>query len=204
MDRYDVRHFDPNICSEPALDDSELHSMRFAELQSARVSEARVFGMSGEERRLYIVSISCDAPANDTHQPSEPNEPEPDKFVLPVQVPDSMTTPRTHRQFEIIEHTARFIADQPPDRASRMELTIQGKQGTNADFEFLNQTSALYPFYTHIVWLMRTNLYSYAESSSESEHEAHGGSEPQAAPLDEKAKRRLRAVEFLRLKRKKI
>ncbi|KAJ2531506.1 NADH:ubiquinone oxidoreductase [Coemansia sp. RSA 1937] len=195
LDRYDARHFDQNSCSEPALDDEELHSMRFAELEHARVSEAQVFGMSGEDRRMYIESIGCDAP-NSTLQLSEPNDPEPNKLKLPVQVPDSMTTPRTLRQFEIIEHTARFIANQPPDRASCMELTIQGKQGTSADFEFLNQTSALYPFYTHVVWLMRTNLYSYTASSSDSEHEAHGGSEPLAAPLDEKAKRRLRAVEL--------
>ncbi|KAJ2542745.1 NADH:ubiquinone oxidoreductase [Coemansia sp. RSA 1853] len=201
LDRYDVRHFDQiSSSSEATLADSELHSIRFAELESAHVSELRVFEMSGEERRMYIESIGRHAPKDATFLSSESK---PNEFILPVHVPDSMPAPRTRRQFEIIEHTARFIADQPIDRAPRMELTIQGKQGTSADFEFLNQTSVLYPFYTHIVWLMRTNLYAYTESSSESEQDEApvlpSGSEPLAAPLDEKAKRRLRAfyeVEF--------
>ncbi|KAJ2793949.1 hypothetical protein H4R20_006382 [Coemansia guatemalensis] len=185
-----------------ALPDPGLNATRFAALENGVVPECEVFHMAPEERRAYIASIgqkkdvqqeSGTTPVrsgaalryDDNGQPitistndngSEPcDEQDGEGFDLPFAVPDQMAAPRTQRHFGIVEHTARFIAEQPVDRAAQMEIMIQGKQGTNPDFAFLNRGSDLHPFYQHLLWLMRTGLYAYGEqddsSSSESEHE---------------------------------
>ncbi|KAJ1666432.1 hypothetical protein EV178_002219, partial [Coemansia sp. RSA 1646] len=88
-------------------------------------------------------------------------------FAPSFTVPEGIATPKTQRHFEIVERTARFLADQQDaEKAAQMEVMIQGKQGTNADFEFLNRASQLHPFYKHILWLMRTGLYGYNDDSS--------------------------------------
>ncbi|KAJ1726474.1 hypothetical protein LPJ61_005161 [Coemansia biformis] len=140
-------------------------------------------------------------------------------FEPPFAAPDGMAVPATRRHFEIVEHTARFIAEQPADRAGQVEAMIQGKQGTNADFGFLNRASPLHSFYQHILWLMRTGLYAYGEDSPSpgpgsgralpappSAHQAPQDPKPPPAPPDTEAqslqaKRRRLAAEFLRRKR---
>ncbi|KAJ2079615.1 hypothetical protein H4R24_003656 [Coemansia sp. RSA 988] len=184
------------------LPDPGLNPTRFAALKNGAIPECEVFHMDPEERRAYIKGIGEQGDAqqetdsslvrsgaalryddngqpitistNDKdHEPSDKQHEE--EFDLPFVVPDQMTAPKTQRHFGIIEHTARFIAEQPVDRAAQMEIIIQGKQGTNPDFAFLNRDSDLHPFYQHLLWLMRTGLYAYGEqddsSSSASEHE---------------------------------
>ncbi|KAJ2522135.1 NADH:ubiquinone oxidoreductase [Coemansia sp. RSA 1939] len=100
-------------------------------------------------------------------------------FVPTFAVPDGVALPTTQRHFEIIERTARFLADQQDsNKAAQMEIVIQGKQGTNADFEFLNRSSHLHSFYKHILWLMQTGLYGYNHDSS---------SEPDTEPEENNA-----------------
>ncbi|PIA15941.1 hypothetical protein COEREDRAFT_81644 [Coemansia reversa NRRL 1564] len=185
-----------------ALPDPGLNLTRFAALENGDVPEFEVFYMDPEERRAYIEGIGQQDDVTqetdstqrrsgialyyddngrpiDTSTDEKNNEPcdEQDKeaFDLPFVVPDGMAVPKTQRHFGIVEHTARFIADQAVDRAAQMEIMIQGKQGTNPDFAFLNRNNDLHPFYQHLLWLMRTGLYAYGEqddsSSSESEHE---------------------------------
>ncbi|KAJ1901026.1 NADH:ubiquinone oxidoreductase [Kickxella alabastrina] len=127
----------------------------------------------------------------DEDEGEDENEP---AFVVKFAVPDNVAMPKTQRLFGIIEQTARFIVEQPSAMANRMELVIQGKQGTNPDFAFLSARSPLYAFYKHLQWLMQTGLYGYnAESSSssdseqekdqEQEQEQHPFAVPSPAPL---------------------
>ncbi|KAJ2847540.1 hypothetical protein GGI22_005947, partial [Coemansia erecta] len=94
-------------------------------------------------------------------------------FVPSFAIPEGVATPKSQRHFEIIERTARVLSEQQDaEKAVQMEIMIQGKQGTNADFEFLNRASKLHPFYKNILWLMRTGLYGYnGDSSSEEDAE---------------------------------
>ncbi|KAJ1833871.1 hypothetical protein LPJ63_002420 [Coemansia sp. RSA 2711] len=167
-DRYDVRHLLPppdTIVRPPVtLPNPELHSARFAAL-SRNICEHEVFHMNAAQRRAYIAAI------RDPDSATQPPAPKPESFAPSFAVPDGTHTPRTQCHFQIIEQTARFIADQPAKRAVQMEIMIQGKQGTNPNFDFLNRADSLHPFYTHLLWLMRSGLYAYNQASSSSDEE---------------------------------
>ncbi|KAJ2780123.1 hypothetical protein H4R18_003627 [Coemansia javaensis] len=229
VDRFDIRHLLP-LLPDPdpdrptpagalALPDPEFDAARFASLAAAATPEHAVFAMDPEERRAYIDGIARPQsppppPPNSAAPPGNAAIPldyggadEPDKgngFEPPFAMPDGVAAPATRRHFEIIEHTARFIAGQPPGRAAQMEIVIQGKQGTNPDFAFLARASRHHRFYQHVLWLMRTGLYAYGEDSEpDTPPRPQSPPPPQpAAAVDEvQAKRRRLAAEFLRRKR---
>ncbi|KAJ2774261.1 hypothetical protein IWQ57_000905 [Coemansia nantahalensis] len=183
VDRYDVRHLLPQPlhvtdCASADLADPEPSVARFAALDDAAVPEHEVFRMSSVGRKGYIADIR-QRPRSDAsdsggaavalsydkqgipHLGSPAGGAATAAFVPPFAVPDGMAVPETRRHFEIVQHTARFIADQPAHRAGQMEIVIQGKQGTNADFAFLHRGSTLHPFYQHMLWLLRTGLFAY-------------------------------------------
>ncbi|KAJ2703343.1 hypothetical protein H4R19_005316, partial [Coemansia spiralis] len=190
VDRYDIRHLVPQPlcaadCAPPALADPEVSPARFVALADAAVREHEVYDMGPAVRRAYIAGIgqpwrSEADRSQDTRRPQAgtavalqydgdgvPQRASPGAaatttgaFVPPFAVPAGMAVPETRRHFEIVEHTARFIAEQPADRASQMEIVIQGKQGTNADFGFLHRSSSLHQFYQHLLWLLRTGLFA--------------------------------------------
>ncbi|KAJ2158240.1 hypothetical protein GGF46_003917 [Coemansia sp. RSA 552] len=208
VDRYDVRHLIRPLSESPGsagLPDPELNEKRFAALAGARVPEHEVFAMDAESRRSFIACIADPVSEDPVSKESgerragiglvydsegvprpslDPSQSENDAeaFVPSFAVPDGMVLPKAQRHFGVIEHTARFITEQPGSKAMQMEILIQGKQGTNADFEFLNAGSQLHPFYKHIMWLMRTGLYAYGESSSgeSSPEQSENGSPPPA------------------------
>ncbi|KAJ2476888.1 hypothetical protein EV174_004787 [Coemansia sp. RSA 2320] len=183
------------------LPDPELNDQRFLTLNDEYICEVGVFNMDFEERRAFIEKIpqtsqakptdsekdsgagcheaplQCDgegrpivASANsDVELASKSNEP----LSLPFTAPDGLRLPLSQRHFEIIESTARFVSDQPADKAGRMEIMIQGRQASNSDFAFLHRASPLHAFYLHLRWLMQTGLYGYnnsSDSSSDSDH----------------------------------
>ncbi|KAJ2550746.1 hypothetical protein EV175_003954 [Coemansia sp. RSA 1933] len=196
-------------------DGGKLDDLRFATLRSLgdndTIGETELFDMDPEERRAYI---DCLKEQNSPRKrqksqtstsgialqygasgiplagqaPNNGDDSADDKLFVPTfAVPEGIVMPKTLRHFEIIERTARFLADQQDaEMATRMEIMIQGKQGTNADFGFLSRASQLHPFYKHIMWLMRTGLYGYhCSSSSESDTEPGEPEEPintEAAP----------------------
>ncbi|KAI9506654.1 hypothetical protein GGI25_006098 [Coemansia spiralis] len=132
-----------------------------------------------------INNESADVDSYSANEPKKENADNSDDapFVPKLVMPEGMVAPSTQRQFEIIERTAQFISEQQdPDKAVQLEILIQGKQGTNADFEFLSRASRLHSFYMHLRWLMQTGLYGYNESSSsDSDADADAGSEPEEA-----------------------
>ncbi|KAJ1944334.1 hypothetical protein FBU59_002629, partial [Linderina macrospora] len=170
--------------------DPGMDARRFKSLGTVE-DERRIFDMHDGERRAYIrkfahpesedtaetggMALKYDqegkpvAAAEFLSQPDQPeaaDEASTDpQFKASFAVPDGMAVPGSQRHFEIIERTARFISSQPADRSSQMELTIQGKQGTNSDFRFLDADNPLYPFYKHVKWLMQTGLYGYNDDS---------------------------------------
>lgn len=55
----------------------------------------------------------------------------------------------------VIEKTAKFIAAQGP----QMEILIKAKQSNNPQFEFLNQTNVLNPYYKHVLNAVKNGYY---------------------------------------------
>ncbi|KAI9140760.1 hypothetical protein BKA69DRAFT_1078623 [Paraphysoderma sedebokerense] len=65
--------------------------------------------------------------------------------------------PSTTRLKEIVHRTAKFLLTQPP----QMEITIQVKQSSNPDFNFLRKDDILHPYYKHVKWLMSSGMWEY-------------------------------------------
>ncbi|KAJ2683743.1 hypothetical protein IWW39_005328 [Coemansia spiralis] len=150
VDRYDVRH----LLSSSAIT-TLAGSEAMSELPDPELNEQR-----------FAALVATDEDSSDDPVDVAPPLP----FVPKFAVPDGMVVPESQRHFGIIESTAQFISNQPTGMADRMEITIQGRQASNSDFEFLYRASPLHPFYLHLRWLMQTGLYGY-NSDSDSEVE---------------------------------
>ncbi|ORX68761.1 hypothetical protein DL89DRAFT_268532 [Linderina pennispora] len=221
VDRYDIRYLiDMNSIRRnedtgTVVADPEMDARRFKSLETEE-NERCIFYMDSPERQAYIRQISEPdsedaseasgtalqydvegkpvAPAVSALQLNHLDEANTDPPFCPsFSLSDGMAAPKSQRHFEIIERTARFISSQPADRSNQMELTIQGKQGNNSDFYFLNRDDSLYPFYKHIRWLMQAGLYGYndesdsgSQSADDSKHDPESGSEEPSPDGDDK------------------
>ncbi|KAJ2726763.1 NADH:ubiquinone oxidoreductase [Coemansia sp. Benny D115] len=188
VDRYDIRHLltdhldgHSEHTTIGSLPGPELDTRRYAALYATdasgrlKIPEQAVFAMDIDERKAFLQGIRnpTDVPDDAEKEQSPPGGSEPleeaaEKFVLRFAVPQGMHAPETQRQFDVIEHTAQFIADQPASKASQLELMIQGKQGTNALFAFLSSRSPLHAFYQHLKSLVQSGMYAYMVGSSSS------------------------------------
>ncbi|KAJ2848812.1 hypothetical protein IWW36_003062 [Coemansia brasiliensis] len=182
VDRYDARHLllEPYTATNQLtnLSDPYLHTKRFGMLSNASIPESELFQMDPTKRRMYIENIEVVGKPDDSGA-SEKSETDSsggsssdekgEEFRPNFAVPSDMKLPQSKRHFEIIERTAKLIAQQQSsERARQMEILVQGKQATNRDFDFLNRSSSLYPFYRHLVWLLTTNLAAYDSDESSS------------------------------------
>lgn len=52
-----------------------------------------------------------------------------------------------------------------------MEIILQAKQATNANFAFMSRRHHLFQFYKHVRYLMQTGLYEYEEEVRQREEE---------------------------------
>ncbi|KAJ1869639.1 hypothetical protein LPJ55_005232 [Coemansia sp. RSA 990] len=193
VDRYDARNllFEPYTTTTPltTLPDPHLHTLRFEMLSNASIPEHELFQMDSHKRRMYIENIEVagvpEDPATSEHSDTASSSSfENEGFRPNFAVPSDMTLPQSKRHFEIIEHTAKLIAQQPSERAQQMEILIQGKQATNKDFDFLNRSNPLHPFYKHLVWLLTTNLVAYDSDGSSSSQNQSTDSPNIAVPKD--------------------
>jgi hypothetical protein len=110
-----------------------------------------------------------------------------DDLVRPTSltVPKEMTWPRTQRQFDVLERTAKFLA--PLD--TQMEILLRTKQGSNPWMHFLEPNHRLNPFYRHVKRLIAAGDYSprarNASTSTASEQDT--GGKGQAKPTQHDA-----------------
>ncbi len=63
--------------------------------------------------------------------------------------------PQTEKINSIIEKTAQFVAAQ----GAQMEIVIKTKQQNNPQFDFLNFSHELNPYYKHVVRMIKSGLY---------------------------------------------
>ncbi|CAO3659062.1 unnamed protein product [Umbelopsis vinacea] len=196
LDRYDVRNllddlqslkFNGHGVTNHSQEDHEnLDVERYADLDS---DEGELFLMSDEDERdqfveekrkrrkmeleqknfQYAYDIEPAAISSNGNQEETKKQEEPAEVVrCNFQIPDNMEKPKTQKQLDIIEKTAKFIASSSTE-AAQMEITIQAKQASNPMFTFLHRDNALYKFYRHILWLSNSGLSGYGSSDSDSE-----------------------------------
>lgn len=67
----------------------------------------------------------------------------------------SFFQPQTKKLNAIIEKTAMFINRQ----GLQMEILLKTKQASNPQFDFLSHTSQLYPYYRHLLLVIKNGRY---------------------------------------------
>ncbi|KAM3588774.1 hypothetical protein VKS41_001212 [Umbelopsis sp. WA50703] len=176
------------ICYNYEQEGEELDTERFVDLDS---DEEKLFHMSDEEERDQYVEekrkrrkmeeenktfqYSYDSvDKSNVPQSSPPEErrlEEPEEEIkCNFRIPDDILKPKTQKQVDVIERTAKFIATSSSE-SSHMEITIQAKQASNPMFAFLNKDNPLHKFYKHVLWLSNSGLGGYGSSESESDSE---------------------------------
>ncbi|CAO3680483.1 unnamed protein product [Umbelopsis ramanniana] len=195
LDRFDVRNLlddlnelkSKNKASSTDSEDEDelLDAERYADLDS---DEEELFQMSDEDERDQYVEEKRKRRKMEqeqkTFQYSYDDQPQPtsnsivEEESLPeeaiedincnFQIPSDLEKPKTQKQVDIIEKTAKFIASSSTE-AAQMEITIQAKQASNPLFAFLHKDNKLYKFYRHILWLSNSGLSGYGSSDSDSD-----------------------------------
>ncbi|KAG2176129.1 hypothetical protein INT43_005362, partial [Umbelopsis isabellina] len=197
LDRYDARNLLDDLMvlsSRKSVNDDceeeeeELDAERFADLDS---DEEKLFDMSDEDERDQYVeekrkrrkmeeenkafqysydsqnqSNGSQGGLSEEKTIEEPAE----EINCSFRIPDDIQKPKTQKQVDVIERTAKFIATSASE-SSHMEITIQAKQASNPMFAFLNKDHPLHKFYKHVLWLSKSGLAGYGSSDSESDSE---------------------------------
>lgn len=102
---------------------------------------------------------------NEDSSSSAPNDD--DSIFIPcdkLQIPSNMEIPPTVKLNQIIEKTAKFIANQ----GIQMEILLKTKQAANPQFNFLNHDGQFNAYYKHIMSMMKNNTYPWEETSATS------------------------------------
>ncbi|KAJ3045277.1 hypothetical protein HDV00_011149 [Rhizophlyctis rosea] len=194
LDRYDVRNLldnesqfyqrGPELSSDGH--DSECEKERYLDIDS---EEEKLFDMSEDERNAYVADKrkrrrwaeedKLYAYNYDTSALlSQPQEEVREDYKPKYPAPDGVMLPRTERIAQIIEKTADFIRQ---SNNPQIEIMIQAKQAGNPDFSFLNIKDPCYPYFKHVLMLMRTGLFAYG-GRDESEQEEEDAQEEVAQP----------------------
>ncbi|KAG0331714.1 hypothetical protein BG000_010652 [Podila horticola] len=197
LDRYDARNLlddqryfsgprdilDDNILQDPYVD--EVDDERYVDLDS---DEELLFDMDEDEREEHLARKRDSRETSqykgirynyDPHQ-QESQEP---TFQLHFDVPEGMVVPDSKKILALIERTAKFVNN---SSEPTMEIILQAKQATNANFAFMSRRHHLFQFYKHVRYLMQTGLYEYEEEVMQREEEE--------AKAEEEAKRAITTV----------
>ncbi|KAI8576202.1 hypothetical protein K450DRAFT_258085 [Umbelopsis ramanniana AG] len=152
-------------------DEEELFQMSDEDERDQYVEEKRKRRKMEQEQKTYQYSYDDKAQANIGNNVEEKTL-EPEEVIEEIrcnfQIPKELEKPKTQKQVDIIEKTAKFIASSSTD-ASHMEITIQAKQASNPLFAFLHKDNKLYKFYRHILWLSNSGLSGYGSSDSDTD-----------------------------------
>ncbi|CAK9302677.1 unnamed protein product [Gordionus sp. m RMFG-2023] len=90
---------------------------------------------------------------------SNNNEEDDEEKYIPstnLQIPHNMDMPSTIKENYIIEMTASFVSKQGP----QMEIVMKAKQARNPQFSFMNYDHKLFPYYKHVIKMIKDNKYT--------------------------------------------
>ena len=154
QDLDDLEKHEEDLCEEERWrslhhDDSEDRIRREEEDKRCEGAGGAQFGYNYDQVDQSGVEFGPDVPDNlDQEDDSELYHP---NFTLP----SGVTSPRTVKQFNVIEKTAALIAGQGP----QMEILLKTKQSGNPVFDFLSLDNECNKFYKHLIFLMKANQY---------------------------------------------
>ncbi|KAF8774591.1 Protein suppressor of white apricot like protein [Argiope bruennichi] len=96
-------------------------------------------------------------------------EPEDVLYQVPegLSIPKGMEVPYTMKIHAIIEKTALFVSEQ----GGQMEIIIKMKQQGNPQFAFMHLDNPLYPYYKHLVNVIKSGTYKPAPARKVSRSE---------------------------------
>ncbi|KAG2187607.1 hypothetical protein INT44_005296 [Umbelopsis vinacea] len=184
LDGLKFRNKAPSIDSDDELldaeryadldsDEEELFQMSDEDERNQYVEEKRKRRRMEQEQKTYQYSYDDESQSNIGNNVEEKIL-EPEEVIENIrcsfQIPNDLEKPKTQKQVDIIEKTAKFIASSSTE-AVQMEITIQAKQASNPLFAFLHKDNRLYKFYRHILWLSNSGLSGYGSSDSDSDAE---------------------------------
>ncbi|GFT23482.1 hypothetical protein NPIL_195171 [Nephila pilipes] len=179
IDRYDVRGYLHDLKQyEPKTDEYEdpfaeeekfCDEERYRSLRSD-MSEEQLY--QEEELKRLRAAIANDGAYHEigftydnTDQYVEPElckveEPEDELYQVPegLTVPKEMEVPYNMKIHTIIEKTAEFVSEQ----GGQMEIIIKMKQQSNPQFAFMHLDNPLYPYYKHLVKVIKSGDYKPA------------------------------------------
>ncbi|KAG0032001.1 hypothetical protein BGZ82_006714 [Podila clonocystis] len=200
LDRYDARNLlddqryfsgprdilDENFLKDPYVE--EVDDERYLDLDS---DEELLFDMDEDEREEHLArkrerrETSQYKGIRYDYDPDQQESQEP-TFQLHFEVPEGMAVPDNKKILALIERTAKFVNN---SSEPTMEIILQAKQATNANFAFMSRRHHLFQFYKHVRYLMQTGLYEYEEEVRQREEEE--------AKADEEARRAITTVKEL-------
>ncbi|KAF9209603.1 hypothetical protein BGZ59_010036 [Podila verticillata] len=176
LDRYDARNLldDQRYFSGPRdiLDENLIHDPHEEDVDDERYldldsDEELLFDMDEDEREEHLArkresrgTSQYKGIRYDYDQDQQAQEPE---FQLHFEVPEGMAV-----ILALIERTAKFVNN---SSEPTMEIILQAKQATNANFAFMSRRHHLFQFYKHVRYLMQTGLYEYEEEVRQREEE---------------------------------
>ncbi|GIY09619.1 hypothetical protein CEXT_122111 [Caerostris extrusa] len=195
IDRYDVRtHLhdlklyepksqdfeDPLAEEEKMCDEERYRSLRSdvsEELLYQEEELKRLRAAVASDGAYHEIAFTYDDPETDKYvePPPKVEEPEDELYEVPggLTVPKGMEVPSNMKIHTIIEKTAVFVSQQ----GGQMEIIIKMKQGTNPLFAFMNLDNPLYPYYKHLVKVIKSGAYKPipTERKTKSEDEDDDG-----------------------------
>ncbi|GFR14444.1 hypothetical protein TNCT_239541 [Trichonephila clavata] len=178
IDRYDVRGYlhdlkqyepKPDEYEDPFDEEEKLcNEERYRSLRSD-MSEEQLY--QEEELKRLRAALANDGAYHeigftyDNEQYVEPeaskvDEPEDELYQVPegLTVPKGMEVPYNMKIHTIIEKTAEFVSEQ----GGQMEIIIKMKQQANPQFAFMHLDNPLYPYYKHLVKVIKAGTYKPA------------------------------------------
>ncbi|GBM67777.1 Splicing factor, suppressor of white-apricot [Araneus ventricosus] len=196
IDRYDVRGYlhdlklyepkseayeDPLAEEEKMCDEERYRSLRsdMSEEQLYQEEELKRLraAIAGDGAYHEIAFTYDNSEADQYVEPEAPKveEPEDELYQAPegLTVPKGMEVPYTMKIHAIIEKTALFVSEQ----GGQMEIIIKMKQQGNPQFAFMHLDNPLYPYYKHLVKVIKSGAYKPvpAKKVSRSEDEDDDG-----------------------------
>lgn len=180
IDRYDVRGYlhdlkqyepkqsdeydDPFVEEEQLCDEERYRSLR------SDMSEEQLY--QEEELKRLRAALANDGAYHEIGftyenvdqyvepEASKVDEPEDELYQVPegLIVPKGMEVPYNMKIHTIIEKTAEFVSEQ----GGQMEIIIKMKQQSNPQFAFMHLDNPLYPYYKHLVKVIKSGAYKPA------------------------------------------
>ncbi|KAL7747883.1 RNA-binding protein 26 [Sorochytrium milnesiophthora] len=160
VDRYDVRNLLSSLADFDETGFESTGSIIHEGDESALCQETEEERQLDQERYRDLKDSNVERSESDGEQTAKSDKARPTaaiKWTYEDSDAPVMHKPPAGRQREILLRTAKFIT--AAANSAQAEITIQVKQGSNADFAFLHRSDVHNPYFEHVKELMRAGTW---------------------------------------------